>query len=159
MKKELIAKPAILGLCPGCDTKTVDFSIPGKARMLSNARQNFFMMNDGSIMRVTICDDCEKIIDTSLAKAILQRFKVNWNTEIDAANASNERKKEIRDAHSAKEVVQVGVNPRSVIKERELMRKEEEEQLRMKHREFENRNKKKEISDSEALEMAKKLIE
>ena len=134
-----------LGYCSGCDKKILDFTKKDpKERKLPEYREHIFELNDDSLMKVAVCDICDKEMDSKLADNIMKRHYKTWQTEIKASEIIPEDKKEDSIKHHlALKAVKFGIVKNLHIKgkkekekskddkDRELKEKQEQENIKM----------------------------
>lgn len=78
----------MLGFCsnPDCNTQVMDLAKKGEGRFLTNYRDHWIELSNGTIMRVGVCVNCKaKLVSGSnvrkTAEKILQKHKAYWTTD------------------------------------------------------------------------------
>jgi hypothetical protein len=109
-----------IGFCCNCDQKILDLKQrEPKKRRLENYKEHHFKLNNGSLMKIAICGDCDKRMDQAMAKHIMDRHYKTWKKEIEVSEViPEEKKEEALSYHMALAVDSFGVNKMKFAKEK-----------------------------------------
>lgn len=143
-----------IGFCCNCDVKIMDLKQRDpKLRKLPNYREHHFRLNNNSLMKIAVCEKCDRDMDQEKAKHIMDRHHKTWKKEIEISEViPEEKKKKALEYHLSLVAEGFKINKVKFFKEknkseRENIEKDQEEKL-----EQEKINHKKHIERVDLLE-------